>query len=156
MEGTAQMFWERLYAGIVARSAFGKSIDQMKAECFDAIKKRIDEDAGDLPFTSDAYLRKIGMSLVATCLIRSGKLNVDPEGRKMILYINDELDRERCDEIIAHEIGHSYMMDRRSYKFYSDRGIPYFFMMISTPDEYMKTEEDFATEIGAYLMRAHR
>ena len=152
---TARMFWEHLHAGIVASGTVGKSVEQMKAECSGVIKKRIDDDIGDLKFPSEAYLHGIGISLVETDRLEFGKLVVDQRERTMTIHVGITTSREQRDEVIAHEVGHSYMYNRVTYKPYYKRDNPYIFNLIYNGDEYDKAKERFATEIGEYLLRVH-
>jgi hypothetical protein len=74
MNGTKQMFWERLYTSIMVdhglqHQIIGKTIEQMKAECFTIIKNEIDIVIGDLSFSSEEYLKKRRIKILNSRLI---------------------------------------------------------------------------------------
>ena len=155
--GTKQQYWEMMYAGIASKYAGDKTLEQMKDECFSIIKKNID-DIG-MKYTTDRgdffeyLLKERDVVLYKTFLISLGNVVIRSDTHKVTIHINPELDQDKYDHVLVHEIGHTYMIDCKKLHMYCDRNIPFIFRYMQDPDEYDIEEENFATEIGEYLLK---
>jgi len=157
MSDTKEMFWSRLYDGLlmdyfIPKDEDVKTIEQKRTKCFEIIKNNISNEMKDMPFFSKIYLERKKISINKTYLIKYGNLRIDKENRRFVININEELTNDKFMEIVAHEIGHIYMVNRWTLELYDERFYP---IWLRSVDEYELEAENFATEIGNYLLQNH-